>query len=99
MRGHLRSTAPRSFIAARTRIRQPVMSYMRFRAGQGRWTTICTSWRLTWGLTISTITVIFRSTPLAAALIIDYRGQIVGRQEYGGVSTYVAGVIDVEAMR
>jgi len=33
------------------------------------------------------------------SFIIDYRGQIVGRQEYGGVSTYVAGVIDVEAMR
>ena len=33
------------------------------------------------------------------SFIIDYRGRIVGRQEYGGVSTYVAGVIDVEAMR
>jgi len=33
------------------------------------------------------------------SFIIDYRGQIVGRQEYGGVSTYVAAVIDVEAMR
>lgn len=33
------------------------------------------------------------------SFIIDHRGQIVGRQEYGGVSTYVAGVIDVEAMR
>jgi predicted amidohydrolase len=33
------------------------------------------------------------------SFIIDYRGQIVGRQEYGGVSTYVAGVIDIEAMR
>ena len=33
------------------------------------------------------------------SFIFDYRGQIVGRQDYGGVSTYVAGVIDVEAMR
>lgn len=33
------------------------------------------------------------------SFIIDYCGRIVGRQEYGGVSTYVAGVIDVEAMR
>lgn len=33
------------------------------------------------------------------SFIIDYRGHIVGRQEYGGVSTYVAGVIDIEAMR
>ncbi len=33
------------------------------------------------------------------SFIIDYRGRIVGRQEYGGVSTYVAGVIDIEAMR
>jgi len=33
------------------------------------------------------------------SFIIDYRGRIVGRQEYGGVSTFVAGVIDIEAMR
>ena len=33
------------------------------------------------------------------SFIIDYRGQIVGRQEYGGASTYVAGVIDIEALR
>ncbi len=31
--------------------------------------------------------------------IIDYRGRIVGRQDYGGGSTYVAGVIDIEALR
>jgi beta-ureidopropionase len=33
------------------------------------------------------------------SFIIDYRGRIVGKQEYGGVSTYVAGVIDIEALR
>ena len=33
------------------------------------------------------------------SMIIDHRGSIVGRQEYGGVSTYVAGVIDIEALR
>lgn len=33
------------------------------------------------------------------SFLIDYRGQIVGRQEYGGASTYVAGVIDIEALR
>jgi len=33
------------------------------------------------------------------SMIIDYRGRIVGKQEYGGVSTYVAGVIDLEALR
>jgi predicted amidohydrolase len=33
------------------------------------------------------------------SFIIDYRGQIVGRQDYGGGSTYVAGVIDIEALR
>jgi len=33
------------------------------------------------------------------SFIIDYKGQIVGRQEYGGGSTYVAGVIDIEALR
>ena len=33
------------------------------------------------------------------SFIIDYRGQIVGRQEYGGVATYVGGVIDIEALR
>ena len=31
--------------------------------------------------------------------IINYKGQIVGRQEYGAGSTYVAGVIDIEALR
>jgi beta-ureidopropionase len=33
------------------------------------------------------------------SFIINYRGEIVGRQEYGGVSTYVAGIIDIEALR
>ncbi len=33
------------------------------------------------------------------SFVIDYRGRIVGKQEYGGVSTYVAGVIDIEALR
>ncbi|MGH7863905.1 MAG: nitrilase-related carbon-nitrogen hydrolase, partial [Candidatus Binataceae bacterium] len=33
------------------------------------------------------------------SFIIDYRGQIVGQHEYGGVSAYVAGVIDIEALR
>jgi beta-ureidopropionase len=33
------------------------------------------------------------------SFVIDYKGRIVGRQEYGGGSTYVAGVIDIEAMR
>ena len=33
------------------------------------------------------------------SMIIDHRGRIVGKQEYGGVSTYVAGVIDIEALR
>ena len=33
------------------------------------------------------------------SFIIDYRGQIVGRQDYGGVATYVGGVIDIEALR
>ena len=31
--------------------------------------------------------------------VIDYRGQIVGRQEYGGVSTSVCGPINIEALR
>src|SRR5215472_1245462 len=43
------------------------------------------------------------STPIdtfgGRSFIIDYRGQIVGRQEYGGVSTYVAGMVDIEALR
>ena len=33
------------------------------------------------------------------SFIFDYRGRIVGRHEYGGGSSYVAGVIDIEAMR
>ena len=33
------------------------------------------------------------------SFIIDYKGQIVGRQDYGAGSTYVAGVINIEALR
>lgn len=33
------------------------------------------------------------------SLIVDYRGQIVGRQDYGGVSTSVCGPVNVEALR
>jgi len=33
------------------------------------------------------------------SFIINYKGQIVGRQDYGGGSTYVGGVIDIEALR
>ena len=33
------------------------------------------------------------------SMIIDYRGQIVGRQDYGGVSTSVCGPINIEALR
>lgn len=33
------------------------------------------------------------------SLVIDHRGRIVGRQDYGGGSSYVAGVIDIEALR
>src|SRR3954466_3469503 len=43
------------------------------------------------------------STPIdtfgGRSFIINYKGQIVGRQEYGAGSTYVAGVIDIEALR
>lgn len=31
--------------------------------------------------------------------IIDYKGRIVGRQDYGAGFTYISGVIDIEAMR
>jgi len=31
--------------------------------------------------------------------LIDYKGKIVGRQDYGGSSTYVSGVVDIEALR
>ena len=30
---------------------------------------------------------------------VDVRGQIVGRQDYGAGSTYVGGIIDIEALR
>src|SRR6266567_3196167 len=33
------------------------------------------------------------------SFVINYKGQIVGKQEYGAGSTYVAGVIDIEALR
>lgn len=33
------------------------------------------------------------------SFIINYKGQIVGRQDYGGGSAFVSGVIDIEALR
>ena len=33
------------------------------------------------------------------SMIVDYRGQIVGQQRYGGVSTWLSGPINIEAMR
>jgi hypothetical protein len=33
------------------------------------------------------------------SFIIDYKGRIVGRQDYGAGSTYVAGPVDIEALR
>jgi predicted amidohydrolase len=33
------------------------------------------------------------------SLVINYRGDVVGQQRYGASSTYVAGVIDIEALR
>jgi len=33
------------------------------------------------------------------SMIIDYRGQIVGKQSYGGVSTSVCGPVNIEALR
>ena len=31
--------------------------------------------------------------------LIDYKGKVVGKQDYGGSSTYVSGVVDIEALR
>ena len=33
------------------------------------------------------------------SFVIDYKGRIVGRQDYGAGSTYVAGPVDIEALR
>ena len=33
------------------------------------------------------------------SFIIDYKGRIIGRQDYGAGSTYVGGVVDIEALR
>ena len=33
------------------------------------------------------------------SMIVDYRGQVVGKQKYGGVSTSVCGPINIEALR
>jgi hypothetical protein len=32
-------------------------------------------------------------------MIVDYKGRIVGRHDYGAGSSYVAGTIDIEALR
>ena len=33
------------------------------------------------------------------SMIVDYKGRIVGRHDYGAGSSYVAGTIDIEALR
>src|SRR3954470_5571152 len=33
------------------------------------------------------------------SMVVDYKGRIVGQQDYGAGSTYVAGTIDIEALR
>ncbi len=33
------------------------------------------------------------------SMIVDYKGRVVGKQLYGAGSSYVAGVIDIEALR
>jgi predicted amidohydrolase len=33
------------------------------------------------------------------SMIVDYRGQLVGKQDYGGVSTSVCGPVNIEALR
>jgi beta-ureidopropionase len=33
------------------------------------------------------------------SMLVDYRGQVVGRQDYGGVSTSVCGPVNIEALR
>ena len=32
-------------------------------------------------------------------MVVDYKGRIVGRQDYGAGSTYVAATIDIDALR
>jgi beta-ureidopropionase len=36
---------------------------------------------------------------VAARFVIDYRAWIIGKQEHAAGSTYVSGVIDIEALR
>ncbi len=43
--------------------------------------------------------VVYRASYPHPAFVIDYKGRIVGKQEYGAGSTYVSGVIDIEALR
>ena len=73
--------------------------YSRSRAAPARWITICMLLRPTSAPT----TLDADSEPIdtfgGQSFIIDYRGQIVGKQDYGGVATYVGGVIDIEALR
>ncbi|MER7127539.1 nitrilase-related carbon-nitrogen hydrolase [Streptosporangium saharense] len=33
------------------------------------------------------------------SMVVDYKGQIVGRHDYGGASSWVSGTIDIEALR
>lgn len=76
------------------------MSSSKFRVARGPWTT-------TFYVVAPNMGTYFldpaSDTPIdtfgGRSFVIDYRGSIVGRQEYGGVSTYVAGVIDAEALR
>src|SRR5215831_8497969 len=91
---------PKLSIVHHIRIRPPATTYLRSRAAHVRSTTTCTSWHPTLGTYY-----LFpeETTPIdtfgGRSFIINYKGQIVGRQDYGAGSTYVAGVIDIEALR
>jgi hypothetical protein len=70
----------------------------RSRAGRGPWTT-----HVILASNMGTCYLFPRRTAhrylRGRSFIINYKGQIVGRQEYGAGSTYVGGVIDIEAVR
>jgi hypothetical protein len=48
---------------------------------------------------LSLLTIIPIDTFGGGSAVIDYQGQIVGRHDYGGGSSWVAGTVEVEVLR
>jgi len=82
------------------RTRTSATACSRSRTGPALWTTTCTSSHATSGTYyLNADSAVPIDTFGGGSAVIDYRGQIIGRQDYSGASTWVAGTVDINALR